>query len=410
MKRIWTSPTIRSAVVYAGAGAGFAIANLILARVLPPSEYAVVTLVFALIMVSFALAPAGIDGIVNRRHLEAGPRLLGRVLVATTSTAVVFSLIGWLGYETTPFQTAMIFISTVVGGALMVASAKFQSEQRYGISLTLLQGPNILLLFGALITAVSGVREAWLPLLVITLAWFPGAIWGWTILFREREAKPHRSVDFPMGEALAYAGMQATGLLLIQLERLILPHVLPLSDLATYGVLAAIAGSLFRVLQMSVGYTMLPRLRAAEDVPARRRLVAHEARTVGLVVLVGSAGIWLVSPIVERLVLAGKYPLPASLLLAAIVSGITKVVNAFSKSAASALATQKELAIVNVVGWISVGIAIVAGVFGARWGLAGVIYGVSLGWMVRSAHTMYVAARHLRIPVTEPAQQPAAAQ
>ena len=213
-----------------------------------------------------------------------------------------------------------------------------------------------------------------------------------------------------LGEALAYAGMQATGLLLIQLERLILPHVLPLSDLATFGVLGALAGSLFRVLQMSVGYTMLPRLRAAEDVVARRRLVAHEAWTVGLVVLVGSAGIWLVAPIVEHWVLAGKYPLPASLLLAAVVSGIAKVVNAFSKSAASALATQQELAKVNVVGWISVGIAIAAGIAGARWGLAGVIYGVSLGWIVRSAYTMSVAARHLRIPAAEPAQQPAAAQ
>ncbi len=410
MKRIWTSPTIRSAVVYAGAGAGFAIANLILARILPPSEYAVVTLVSALCMVGFALAPAGIDGIVNRRHLEAGPRLLGRVLVATTCTAIVFSLIGALGYGTTLFQTSMIFISTVVGGLMMVASAKFQSEQRYVMSLTLLQSPNLIMLLGAVITVVSGVREAWLPILVMTLGWFPGAIWGWTVLFREREAKPHRSVDFPLGEALAYAGMQATGLLLIQLERLILPHVLPLTDLATYGVLAAIAGSLFRVLQMSVGYTMLPRLRAADSVVARRKLVAQETRTVGLVVLIGSAGIWLVSPIVEHWVLAGKYPLPASLLLAAVVSGIAKVVNSFSKSAASALANQQELAMVNLVGWISVGIAIVAGVAGARWGLAGVIYGVSLGWMVRSAYTMYIAARHLRIPAPESAQQPAAAQ
>ena len=92
------------------------------------------------------------------------------------------------------------------------------------------------------------------------------------------------------------------------------------------------------------------------------------------------------------------------------MSGIAKVINAFSKSAASALATPQELTLVNVVGWISVGIAIAAGVAGARWGLAGVIYGVSLGWMFRSAYTMYVAARHLRIPVAEPAQQPAAAQ
>ena len=46
---------------------------------LPPAEYALVTLVIALVNVGYALAPAGIDGMVNRRPLEAGPRLLRRV-------------------------------------------------------------------------------------------------------------------------------------------------------------------------------------------------------------------------------------------------------------------------------------------------------------------------------------------
>ena len=264
---------------------GFAAANLILARVLPPAEYALVTLVVALVNVGFALAPAGIDGIVNRRHLEAGPRLLRRVLLATTATGLVFALVGALAYQTSATVTAMIFVSTAVGGALMVAAAKFQSEQRFGLSLALFQSPNLILLLAALVTVATGVREAWLALLIMTLGWFPPAIWGWRTLFRERHAKPHRSVEFPWREALSFAGMQATGLLLIQLERLVLPHVLPLRDLATYGVLGAIAGSLFRVLQMSVGYTPFPRLRAAKDVRQRRRLVAKEARLVGAVVL-----------------------------------------------------------------------------------------------------------------------------
>ena len=66
-----------------------------------------------------------------------------------------------------------------------------------------------------------------------------------------------------MGRGAAFAGLNASGLLLIQLERLVIPHVLPLADLALYGVLGAIAGSLFRVLQMGVGFSLLPRLRAA---------------------------------------------------------------------------------------------------------------------------------------------------
>lgn len=401
MKRLWLSPTIRTAGVYGAAGAGFAVANLILARVLPPAEYALVTLVVALVNVGYALAPAGIDGIVNRRDLEAGPRLLRRTLLATTASGTIFALVGALAYRTTPSLTAMIFLSTAVGGVLMVAAAIFQSEQRFGRSLALFQSPNLVLLVAALVTVFAGVREAWLALLIMTLGWFPGAIWGWRVLLRERHAKAHRSAEFPWGEALSFAGVQATGLLLIQLERLVLPHVLPLGDLATYGVLAAIAGSLFRVLQMGVGYTMVPRLRAARDVRQRRRLVAKEARAVGAVVLLGSVAIWIVTPLLERWFLAGKYHLSGALVLAAVVSGMAKVVNAFTKSAASALATPRELSAVNLLGWVSVGLAWAAAVVGARWGLVGVIYGVALGWMVRSATTFYVAARHLRLPVKQ---------
>jgi O-antigen/teichoic acid export membrane protein len=407
VRRFWSSPTIRTAGVYGVAGAGFALANLILARELPPAEYAIVTLVVALVNVGFALAPAGIDGMVNRRHLEAGPRLLRRTLLAAGMTGAAFALIGALAYHTSAALTAMIFLSVAAGGALIVAAAQFQSERRFALSLTLFQSPNLVMLLAAAITVAAGVREAWLALLIMTLGWFPGAILGWSTLFRERHAKAHRSADFPWGEALSFAGVQATGLILIQLERLVLPHVLPLHDLATYGVLAAIAGSLFRVLQMGVGYTMVPRLRAAADVRQRRRIVGKEARAVGGIVLLGSLAIWIVTPLIEQWFLAGKYHLSAALVLAAVVNGVAKVLNAFTKSAVSALGTARELSFINLMGWVSVAIALIAATVGARWGLAGVIYGVALGWLVRSASTFLVAVRHLRLPVAEQSAAPA---
>ena len=58
------------------------------------------TLALALVNVGFALAPLGIDGIVNRRSVEAGPGLLGRTLLAAGITAAAFALIGALAYET----------------------------------------------------------------------------------------------------------------------------------------------------------------------------------------------------------------------------------------------------------------------------------------------------------------------
>ena len=226
------------------------------------------------------------------------------------------------------------------------------------------------------------------------------------MLLAERHGKPHREATIKWGEAFALAGLSASGLLLVQLERLVLPHVLPLSDLALYGVLGAIAGSLFRVLQMGVGFSLLPRLRAAATVVERRRLIAHEARLVGGIALLGSAGIFVVTPLVERWILHGKYHLPASLVLAAIFSGVAKISNAFTKGVATALVDPRELSLVNFAGWASVGLALVGAYVGARWGLAGVIYGVGLGWFLRAIISFGVVVRHLRLPAGVPATAP----
>jgi len=226
------------------------------------------------------------------------------------------------------------------------------------------------------------------------------------VQLHHRSGDPHPEPTLPWGEALSFAGLQASGLLLTQLDRLMIPHVLPIRDLATYGVLAAIAGSLFRVLQMGVGYSLFPRLRAAADVPARRRLIAHEARLAGGIVLVGSAFIWFVTPLIERWFLAGKYHLAGSLVLASILAGIAKILNAFGKSSVSALGDARELKLVNLMGWCSVAIAVLASVVGARWGLAGVIYGVGLGWLVRAVGACWLTARHLRMPAPVPVTSP----
>jgi O-antigen/teichoic acid export membrane protein len=196
--------------------------------------------------------------------------------------------------------------------------------------------------------------------------------------------------------------MNAAGLVLVQLDRLIIPHVLSLHDLATFGVLAAIAGSLFRVLSMGVGYTLVPRLRAAGTVMERRRLIAYEAKLVSVIIVAGSVAIWFLTPWIERSFLGGKYHLGGSLLAATLFTGIAKIMNTFTKATVSALATASEVSIVNLLGWVSVGVAIAAAIFGARWGLAGVIYGVGLGWLMRALTTSYLALRHLKLPESIP--------
>jgi O-antigen/teichoic acid export membrane protein len=393
-------------VVYGASGLGFAGANLILARALPTEQYALFTLVIALGNLGYSLAPAGLDGVVNRRHLEAGPALLAQALRPAVAVGLLFGGIGMLAYDMPFTRAAVLFASAALGGVMMVAGATFQSEQRFGVSLAVYQSPNLVLLLAAAVTVALHGKQAWLPVLISTAGFAAAAVYGWRVLLRERHHKPHREQWFSWREALAFAGLNASGLLLIQLERLVIPHVLPLTELAVYGVLGAIAGSLFRVLQMGVGYSLLPRLRAAGTIDARRRLIEHEARLVTGVIVLGSAIIWFLTPLVERWFLAGKYHLTAALILASIVSGIGKIANSFSKALVTALADPRELSLVNWMGWASVALSLTAAYVGARWGLAGVIYGVALGWYVRSVFATALTLRHLRLPVSIPATAP----
>ncbi len=359
MRRLWRSPTLRTVAVLGLSGMGFAVANLMLARALPTTEYALFTLVVALVNVGYPLAPAGLDGLVNRVRLEAGPRLLRRIVPVLVPVGLLFASIGLVGYGTSPAVGLMILVSTIAGGMLLVAGGQFQSEQRFGISLDAQPEPEP---HPAALRRLGGARPgthgAEPPLLIWTGGFVAAAAAGWWMLFRERHAKPSRSVAFSWSEAFAIAGLSAAGLLLIQLERLLLPHLLPLEDLATYGVLAAIVGSLFRVLQMGVGYSLLPRLRAAPGVLERRRLIARESRLVLAIVALGSAAIWIATPYVERWFLDGKYHLSGALVLAALVTGVAKILNGFAQSTVSALADARELSVVSVMGWVAVAVAV----------------------------------------------------
>jgi O-antigen/teichoic acid export membrane protein len=402
VRSLWYSPTLRTVVIYGASGLGFAGANLILARFLPTAEYALFTLYIALANLSFALAPIGMDGIVQRHHLEAGPALLKHTLAAGMVTGLGTMLVGGFAYDLQPSLLILVFASTVGGGAMAVAGTQFQSEQRYGLSLALTQSPNLMLMVAALAVVLTGIREAHLALVISSLGFVLAGLVGWLILFRERAFKPYRDTRFSWAEALSIFGLNAAGLLLVQLDRLIIPHVLSLHDLATFGVLAAVAGSLYRVLSMGVGYSLVARLRAAGSIMERRHLISHEAKLVGVIIVAGSVLIWFLTPWVEHAFLAGKYHLSGALLAATVFSGVAKVMNSFTKSTVTALATAREVSIVNLLGWVSVGLAIGAATFGARWGLAGVIYGVGLGWLVRAITAFYVTLRHLKLPETVP--------
>jgi O-antigen/teichoic acid export membrane protein len=398
------SPTLRSMVVYGASGLAFAGGNLLLARALSTEHYALITLVVALATLGYHLAPAGLDAVVTRARVDVGPTLLKRVAVATTLVGLGVSAGALAAYGLSTGTAAVLFTATVAGGLMLVAAARFQSEQRFTLSLTLLAAPNLLLLLGALAVLAAKAQTATLPFVILAAGLVLAAGIGWLLVLREPRPDPRPAFAIPWGEAFALAGVSSAGMLLIQLERLVIPYVLPLGDLALFGVLGAVAGSLFRLLQMGVGFTLLPRLRSAATVFERRQLIARELRLAVVIAVTGAATILVITPLVERWLLAGKYHLSLGLVLAILFSGVVKIAHAFAKAAATALATPRELALVNAAGWISVVLATACAVGAARWGLAGVIYGVGIGWLAWAVMSFALVVRHLRVPDGVPAE------
>lgn len=396
--QLWRSPALRTTLVFGMAGIGFSVANLVLARALPTVEYAIFALVITFLNVGIPLAPFGADVVVNRREVRRDAGLLLRALATSVVMAALVVWIAGSGYGVEPGLLWLIGVAVTAGGVNYVAGAHFQSRRQFGISLPLLQGVNFVMVAAALLTWLLGVRDAGLALTVIGGSYLVFATVGWWRLLRQDAVTPAMREPFHWTEALSCLGVSGVAILLGQLERLLIPQLLTLEMLATYGVLAAIVGSAFRMLWMGVGYSLLPRLRGAADVAERRRLLRNELQTVGAVVAIASAAIWLITPWLVEWALAGKYALPGALILAALVNGVFKVGSAFARTAATALGDNRQLGYLHGPGWLAVIIAIGGAAAGARWGLPGVLYGVSLGWLSQGIFAAWIAAPHLREP------------
>lgn len=385
------SPALTAAVVFGMSGVGFVAANLILARALEPAEYAIASLVIALVQIAMPLGPLGLDVLVTRRRLAGHPALLARAAGTSAGTGLAAVVVGAALYRLDPRLLALILVSSVAGGANLVASAVYQAQRRFAPALALSQSQNAFLAGGAVLTLVAAIPHAWVPCAVYAVGYAIAASVGWWRILRKTAPAPG---PIAFGELFSLAGLTAVTLVLIQIERLVVPRRLSLEDLALFGVLAAIAASPFRVLQQGVGYTMLPRLRAAGTVAERRKLLGKEARLAVAATAAASVGIMLVGPRIVDWWLAGKYVLTGPLLGAAVVSGAAKVACAFATSAATALCTEAELARLRGWAWAALAASFAACWAGAAWGLVGVVYGAGLGWLGLAAAAGALAAPH----------------
>jgi len=397
-----TSPALRVTFLYGVTGLGFALANVILARNLSKEQFALVVLAVTLVNLAYPFASLGLDGIVLRHRLQADLGLMLRCLKVAFPTAIGISIFGLFIYHLDEFLVAAIFVSVLAGALSYLASARFLSLERYVPSVVFSQGSNYFLLLAALLSWTPVMMSADGVLSVLALGHLSAAFLGWAWLLGEERVQEPLPAHYPWHERLSLAGTAAAANAMLQLDRLLIPRVIGLDDLALYGVVAAIVIAPFRTIQVGVNKSLLPRLRNAASATDRQRLLVREATVVGGVVATLSIAMWIAAPPVFDCLFQVKYTLTRSVLLASLSSGLVKVLSGFADAAVTALAGPRALGAWNLEGWIIVALSVLGGVAGAHWGLAGLILGVSAGSLIRFVLASYLVYPYFRPESRDP--------
>lgn len=391
------SPALRAAAMLMAGGFGFAFANILLARVLASSEFGSISLFLALVQLGLTLGPFGLDLSINRHRLDASRELRNWGFVTSLASGVLITIAAWALYGVEAGMLTCILIAAIAASFNRFGTAILQTQQRFGFSLLLGQVHNYVLLLAVPVLWVMRSNEALPIAAMIATSYLITCVIGWRASKQLRlgtgESAPIRSF---VRESIAGFGILLATQVLWQLERLVIPRTLTMEDLATFAVVAAIAGSPFRMLQIGAGHTLLPGLRACR----RREDVRSLMKREGMIVF-GAAGasvlvVLIVTPWIAEHFLMGRYDISAALLAAVIITGLVKVCNGFVGAIVQAFGSTAVLAKFNVMTWIGLVAGVACAEYGARYGVVGVVYGVGVAWFAMSVAAGILAIVSLR--------------
>jgi O-antigen/teichoic acid export membrane protein len=373
------SPALRSAAILAAGGAGFALGNLLLARVLAEREYGAVSLLLSLIQVGAALGSLGLPTLVNRHALAATGRLFRYGMWLAVFAAIVIGAVAIVSYQL-PGSITYVLAATVAAAALgRIAGAVMQSRHLFGTSLLLTQIHNWLLLASVPLVLLTNQRSAMTVSVFILLCYLITTALGWRFAAKDRDPGS-LSLRMLWSEGLSAAGFGLAFNVFLQLDRLVIGDVLSLQDVAAYSLVASLAGSPYRMLQVSAGHTMVPRLRAASNRTTALKLLRHEGMLMfGVGALAAPVLFWL-TPWIIHLVAHSAIDGGHMLTAAVVLVGFVRLWEGLAAAVVNAIGTPRELLILTVFSWIGIAMAVVLARLASRYGLNAVVFGLGAGW------------------------------
>src|SRR5690606_12271055 len=254
--------------------------------------------------------------------------LRNAVIMTSLASGLLIACAAWSLDGGEAGMLTRILLAPIASSFNRFGTASLPTPQRFAFSLLLARIHDDVLLRAVPVLWLTRRDEALPIAMMIATSDLITCVVGWRASRRIRlgtgESPPLRNF---VRESIAGFGILLATQVLWQLERLVIPRTLTMEDLATFAVVAAIAGSPFRMLQIGAGHTLLPGLRACRRREDVRRLMKHEGT-----IIFGAAGasvlaVVIVTPWIAERFLMGRYDISAALIAAVILTGLVKVCN-----------------------------------------------------------------------------------
>jgi O-antigen/teichoic acid export membrane protein len=397
LRHLTRSRSLRAAIIFAAGGFGFAAGNIVLAMVMPPAQFGIVALALALNQFSLTIGTFGMEVIVNRHRPRIDRGFTLYLLTAATLTSALVAAGAGHYYRLSLALVVTLFLMVVASTVNRVVAAVFQEDRRTGGSLFLLQIHNYTLLLAAGLVGLKAGAGAVLVVGVVALGYACTASWGWWHVQRTMSSQRHPiGVRLLLREGAAIVGLSVAVQTLFQFERLAIPKIGSMEMLATYAVLAAIAGSPYRMIQLGNQFTLLPSLRAAADRNSARAVLRSESITAVIAAAASSLVVALAAPLVFHYLLHDKYVIGWELLAVMIGIGLARVWEGFSSTIVAALGSAGRMAQLSLVSWASLALALAGAILGRGYGLLGILCGMQVAWLTLAGVGTWLAVSSFR--------------
>ena len=401
MKKLF-SPAIKAAGAFAMGGAAFALANLLLARHLSTQDFGHFSLILSITLLSIPLGPMGLDSVALRHRPGPQIKLLGGALIFGAIGAILVAALAAKIYALDSRILLVLGIAIMAGSLARMSASIFQSVERFKAALLLMQAQNITLIIAAVAAGIFTGISSDAVFSLYAVQWVIVAMIGWYLLLFRSKIPTLPSWKIPWPEIPALFGYLVTHNLSTQVDKLLIPKLMDIETLATFGVLSPLVMAPFKMLQSGVGYTLVPRLKSATSLAHRTRLALHEAKTTSVIVVLSGSAAFIVAPWVTNVFLNGKYELSQLLIASAVFSGVLRVAAMYASSIVTALGESHHLMWMTRASWIALSVSVIGGAWGVQWGLPGFIFGFALGLLVRTGIATFFAIQVWHLPIPPP--------